>query len=507
MSKRILVVGAGPGGMATAMRLASKGYHVEIFEAEDRVGGRMRGFEQDGYGFDTGPSILQMPRVYEELFAEVGLNFSDYVELLRLEPNTRLRFWDDTVLDLTSDIPAFKQQLAALRPDLPDAFERWYIEHIRKEVVGYAPYLGTPVRPIPDYLRPNELAAALPFRPWETLYDHYWRHFQDERMVYGLSYPAKYLGMHPTACSSVFSLIAFLEFEYGIWHPRGGFRALAQALGKAATDLGVQIHLNTPVQQVWIEQRDVRGIELESGERIPADGVVVNADFGYAQQQLLPPNARGRYTDAKLQRMRFSCSTFMLYLGVDRRYEGLPHHQLYLSEHIRRRDRPYVDDSALDTTNPSFYVCNPTLIDPGNAPDGHSTLFVLVPIPNTSYGVDWDAEQQHYRDLIIDRMPLLGFDNVRDHIVHETCYTAVSWEQDYRTYLGAVFNLGHDWAQLGPLRPHIRADGVAGLYWIGGAVHPGSGLMTILEAARSASTFIEQDLPTSRARIAISQPA
>ncbi len=506
MTKRILVIGAGPGGMATAMRLAHKGYAVELFEAEDRVGGRMRGFTLGDYAFDTGPTILQVPRVYEELFNEVGLNFYDYVRLLRLDPNTRLRFWDDTVLDLTSNIPAFKQQLAALRPDLPDAFERWYVEHIRKEVVGYAPYLGTPVRPVLDYLRPAELAAALPFRPWETLYDHYWRHFQDERMVYGLSYPAKYLGMHPSACSSVFSLIAFLEFEYGIWHPEGGFRALAQALGKAAADLGVQIHLNTPVKQVWIDGRTVRGIELASGERIAADAVVVNADFGYAQQQLLPPQARGRYTDQKLKRMHFSCSTFMLYLGVDRRYEGLPHHQLYLSDHIRKRERPYVDDSALDETNPSFYVCNPTLIDPCNAPEGHSTLFILVPIPNTSYKVDWDAKQASYRDLILDRLPLLGFDHVRDHIVVEECYTAVTWEQEYRTYLGAVFNLGHDWAQLGPLRPHIRADYARGLYWIGGAVHPGSGLMTILEAARSATTFITEDLPIAQPMAAVALP-
>ncbi|NJL32652.1 MAG: phytoene desaturase [Chloroflexaceae bacterium] len=495
MTRHVAIVGAGPGGLATAMRLIAKGYTVAIYEAEDRVGGRMRGFELGPYRFDTGPTILQMPRIYEELFADAGLRLEDYVTLLRLDPNTRLRFWDDSVLDLTSDLPAFKAQLARLRPDLPAAFEHWYIEHFRKEDVGYKPYLGTPVRSPIGYLKTNELAAAMPFRPWETLYDHYWRFFQDERLVYGLSYPSKYLGMHPSACSSIFSLIAFLEFRYGIWHPAGGFRALAQAMGRAVTDLGGRIHLKRPVRQVWLEGKQARGLIMEDGERIAADAVVVNADFGYAVQNLLPADARGRYTDTKLKRMRFSCSTFMLYLGIDRRYEGLPHHQLYLSDHIRRRERPFVDDSALDETNPSFYVCNPTLIDPSNAPEGQSTLFVLVPIPNTSYGVDWQAKQQSYRDLILDRMPLLGFANVREHIVSETCYTAVTWEQDYTTYLGAVFNLGHDWLQLGPFRPHIRADQVGGLYWIGGAVHPGSGLLTILEAARSAVTFIEEDMP------------
>jgi phytoene desaturase len=477
------------------MRLASKGYRVELFEAADRVGGRMRGFELGPYAFDTGPTILQVPRVYEELFRETGLCLDDYIHLKRLAPNTRLRFWDDSLLDLTSDIDAFKRQLAALRPDLPDAFEHWYIEHIRKNEVGYGPYLGTPVRPALGYLRPREIAAALPFRPWESLYDHYWRFFHDERLVYGLSYPAKYLGMHPSVCSSIFSLIAFLEFADGIWHPEGGFRGLAQAMARAVVDLGGTIHLNQPVRQVWIEQGQARGIELESGERVAADVVLVNADFAHGIRHLLPPEARGRYTDRKLSRMHFSCSTFMLYLGVDRRYEGLPHHQLYLSDHIRRREPPWIDDSALDETDPSFYVCNPTLIDPQNAPEGHSTLFVLVPVPNTSYGVDWATKRAPYRDLILDRMHMLGFDNVREHIRAEECYTAETWRTDYYTHMGAVFNLSHNWTQLGPLRPHIRAEHTRGLYWVGGAVHPGSGLLTILEAARSAAFFIEQDTP------------
>lgn len=493
MSQHIIIVGAGPGGMATAMRLLSQGYQVEIFEAEDRIGGRMRGLQLGPYAFDTGPTILQVPRVYDELFAECGLNREDYATFTRLDPNTRLRFWDDTVLDLTSDIGDFKAQLAALRPDLPAAFERWYIEHIRKNEVGYQPYLGTPVRPTLGYLKLNELLAALPFQPWETLYDHYWRFFHDERLVYGLSYPAKYLGMHPTQCSSIFSLIAFLEFAEGIWHPLGGFRALACALGQAVTDLGGTIHLNQPVRHVLVENGKAHGIELTDGTRVQADAVVINADFGHALQHLLPPKARGRYTDGRLKRMHFSCSTFMLYLGVKTIYEGLPHHQLYLSDHIRQRESPWIDDSALDETDPSFYVCNPTLVDPDNAPPGHSTLYVLVPIPNTAYGVDWATKQHTYRELILERLPLLGFENVREHITVEKQYTAETWRDDYRTHLGAVFNLSHNWAQLGPLRPPIRSDGARKLYWIGGAVHPGSGLMTILEAARSATQFIIED--------------
>lgn len=498
MSQNIVVVGAGPGGMATAMRLAAAGYEVSIYEAADRVGGRMRGFELGPYQFDTGPTILQVPHIYDELFETCGLRFSDYVKLIRLDPNTRIKFWDDTHVDLTSNLPAFKAQLAQLNPELPASFERWYAEHLRKEVVGYGPYLGSPVRSPLGYLRPDEIAAALPFRPWETLYQHFERFFPDERLVYAMGYQAKYLGMHPTACSSVFSLVTFLEFHYGIWHPEGGFRALARGLARAAEDLGVQIHLNRPVRQVLVENGRARGLLMADGERITADAVVVNADFGHAVQNLLPAEARGPYSDRKLNAMEFSCSTFMLYLGVDRRWDDLPHHQLYLSPNIRRQDPLWAKSAVLDEEDPSFYVCNPTIVDPANAPAGHSTLFVLVPVPNLRYPVDWASKKQEYRDLIVGRLAKLGYEGVEKHIVAEHMYTAETWRDEHRTHLGAVFNLIHSWTQLGPLRPHIRHSGAKNMYWIGGAVHPGSGLMTILEAAKSAAHFIGEDLPAPR---------
>ena len=492
MGNKVIVVGAGPGGLAAALRLVGQGHEVEVFEAQSRVGGRMRGFETDGYAFDTGPSILQMPQLYDDLFDSVGLNRTNYISFTRLEPYSRLRFWDDSQLDLTTDLASLKAQLSNFRSDLPNALDHWLTDQKRLYEEGYDPYLSQPARSLLGYVRLKELATVLSFRPWESLYQHFWRNFKDDRLVYALSYPAKYLGMHPTLSSSVFSLIPYLEMAFGVWHPQGGFRALAQAIAKAIQDLGGKIHLDTPVAQVLVRNQSASGVLLQAGETIEADAVVVNADFAQAVQTIIPEKSRGKYSRDYFAKKQFSCSTFMLYLGLDCCYDQLPHHQIHLSDHVRRRDRPFVDDSALDEVNPPFYVCNPTPTDRSNAPEGHSTLYVLVPIPHTGHGVDWNAKKKSYRDFIVGQLPLLGFENIAQHIVSETCYTAQTWEQDYSVYFGAVFNLSHTLPQLGPFRPPIQSETVEKLYWVGGAVHPGSGLMTILESAKNAAMFVHQ---------------
>ncbi|MEM9568383.1 MAG: flagellin, partial [Cyanobacteria bacterium P01_E01_bin.34] len=236
-------------------------------------------------------------------------------------------------------------------------------------------------------------------------------------------------------------------------------------------------------------QTNVRSLQSSFENLSSSVSSIRDADFAAE-----PPSARGKYTARYFAKKQFSCSTFMLYLGLNRRYDCLPHHQLYLSEHILKRERPFIDDSALDEINPPFYVCNPTPVDPSNAPENHSTLYVLVPIPHTGHHVNWQAKAQSYRDMIIQRLPLLGYEDVAQYIVTETCYTANTWQDDYSIYLGAVFNLSHTWKQLGPFRPPIRSEFTERLYWVGGAVHPGSGLMTILEAAKNTARFVSQDL-------------
>jgi len=488
------VVGAGPGGLAAAINLAGLGFRVTVLEKDALPGGRMKGLrlgEKGEYALDTGPTILQLPQVLGRVFERWGRSLGDYVRLVRLEPNTRVHFWDGTVLDTSADAGRMESAAEALAPGLGAALRRWTEMSRRKYQVAYEKFICTPAETL-AYFAPWRLAPAARFKPWQSLHRHLDGYFHDDRLTYALAYPSKYLGLHPTTCSSVFSVIPFLELAFGVWHVEGGFRALARAMQRCAEDLGATFRLGTPVRQVWIDGARVRGVELEGGERLAGDAVVVNADLPYAATRLVDGRWRAgtRLSDRWLDRARFSCSTFMLYLGLDRRWEELPHHLVYLSEGARRTDRDSLEDRTPDLEDPPFYVCNPCVTDPGGAPPGHSTLSVLVPTPNTARPVNWAGLERTLAERVPGWLAKVGLGDVARHTRAQRTFTAETWRDQFNVHRGAVFSLAHSWSQLGPLRPPVRDRGVEGLYWVGGGTHPGSGLLTIVESANIAADHL-----------------
>lgn len=478
----VIVIGAGPGGLSATIALSSD-FDVTVVEKNRWPGGRMGRIVEDGYAFDTGPSILQYPKALDDVFAMGGARREGYVELMRVEPYSYLKFWDDTELYCSADPARMRAAMEELSPGLGARFDRWAREHAVKHDVAYETFIASPADSMAAYFNPIKTAPAARFKPWQTLYECLMDYFDDERPTYALSYPAKYLGLHPTNCSSVFSVIAFLEYAFGVWHPRGGFRALADGMMACGEDLGAVFHMESSVDEIIIEGGRAVGVRLDDGEELRADYVVCNADFAWANQNLIHPEHRAKYTDTKLHRMKYSCSTFMLYLGLDKKWD-LPHHSIYLSEHVRRTDAHFLEDAALDLEDPPFYVCNPCATEGSSAPEGHSSLYVLVPCPNDFHQVDWEQGQRELRDLTLSRLELLGFDGVEEHITYERCFTTQTWARDFNVFKGAVFNLSHNWTQIGPLRPHCESEDLPGLYWVGGGTHPGSGLVTIFESAR-----------------------
>lgn len=495
MTRSVLIVGAGPGGLGAAINLAGQGLQVTVVEKDARPGGRMKGLtlgERGEYALDTGPSILQLPGVLAQIFRRAGRRLEDYVRLVPVDPNTRVHFWDGTHLDTRRDTARLAAELErTFGPGKGRALERWMAEGQEKYAIAYEKFISTPAASL-GYYAPWRLWPTLRFKPWQTLYRQLDAHFHDDRISYALAYPSKYLGLHPTTCSSVFSVIPYIELAFGVWHVQGGFRELARGMQRCAEDLGATFRLGEAVERVLVEGGRARGVRLAGGEALRADAVVLNADLAYAATKLIPPEARERtpLSDRALERAKYSCSTFMAYYGLDRVYADLPHHLIYLSEGARRTDAEALEDRVVDVDDPPFYVCNPTVTDPSGAPAGHSTLYVLVPTPNTARAVDWKRTEAQLRERIPKMLEKVGLTDVRRHVRAERYFTAETWRDDFNVFRGAVFNLSHTWGQLGPLRPRVKSPHIDGLYFVGGGTHPGSGLLTIMESANIAADYL-----------------
>jgi phytoene desaturase len=289
----------------------------------------------------------------------------------------------------------------------------------------------------------------------------------------------------------MFSILSFLEYEHGIFHPRGGCGAVSEAMARVAQRLGVEIRLDTPVDRLAFEGNRAAGVEA-GGQRHAADAVVVNADFAHAIPRLMPQALRPQWPDAKIARARYSCSTFMLYLGIEGALPGIAHHSVLLAEDYERNLQQI--ESGVIPENPSLYVQAAAGTDPSLAPAGHSTLYVLVPVPNLHGGQDWAAEAPRYRRLALDRLKALGLHDIEARIRHERIVTPQGWQDDFAVGYGATFNLAHNVRQMMHFRPRNRFGKAEGVYLVGGGTHPGSGLPVIYEGARISTRLLMQDL-------------
>lgn len=500
--RRVVVVGAGPGGLAAAILLAAAGVEVTVLERQPRVGGRSAALEADGFRFDLGPTFFLYPRVLAEIFAAAGADLFREVEMVRLDPQYRLVFGAGGSLDATGDLAEMERRVAALSPPDAGAITAWLAAN-RDKLAAFQPILQSPFESWRDLLRP-EVRSILPLvRPWQSLEAELAEHFSDERLRIAFSFQSKYLGMSPARCPSLFSILAFLEYEYGVWHPIGGCSAVAEAMARLARRLGVDVRLGEEVEEILFHGRRAVGVRT-AGAVHAADAVVVNADFARAMERLVPPALRRRWSDDRLARKRFSCSAFMLYLGVEGLDRDLPHHTIYVSRDYRENLRD-IEERQVLSADPSFYVQNAGVTDPTLAPAGRSTLYVLVPVPHETPNVDWRREAGRFRDLVVSRLARAGFLGVDGRIVHETMITPDDWRSGFEIYRGATFNLAHDFSQMLHRRPHNRFEETDGLYLVGGGTHPGSGLPVIYESARISTRLLLEDLGVGVAAEGVSE--
>ncbi len=494
MQKRVLIVGAGPGGLAAAMLLARAGLDVKITERMPRVGGRTSTIEARGFRFDMGPTFFLYPPILEQIFNDVGYDLRREVELVRLDPQYRLVFGDGAKLDATPDVSRMEAAIAQVSPQDAPAIWRFLADN-RDKFDRFKPCLETPFLSWRDMLKPSMLRLLPLLRPWRSLDRELQAYFADPRIRLAFSFQSKYLGMSPFQCPSLFSILSFLEYAYGVYHPVGGCGALSAAMARIASELGVEIVLDEPVTSICFEGRRAVGVRTPAGE-YRADAVLLNADFAQSMTSLVPDHLRRRWSNRKIARKRYSCSTFMLYLGLEGHFPDVSHHTIYLAQDYVRNLKDIGSRHVL-SPDPSFYVQNPCVTDPTLAPRGMSTLYVLVPVTHQHANVDWQREAPGFRALALRQLEKVGLHDVERRIRYEYCITPADWEQRYAIYRGATFNLAHNLGQMLHMRPRNRFEDLDSVYLVGGGTHPGSGLPVIFESARITSRLILDDLGVS----------
>jgi phytoene desaturase len=490
-AKKVVIVGAGPGGLGAAILLAKSGVDVTVVEKRDTVGGRTSTIERQGFKFDTGPTFFLYPTVLREIFAAAGRDLDREVPMRRLDPQYKLVFGSGGELLATPNLERMERAIAALSPADAGRFHQFLTDN-RNKLERFTPFLQNPFDSWRNLATLPMLKMLPLLQPWRSLDSWLHKYFEDERIRLGFSFQSKYLGMSPFTCPSLFSILSFLEYEHGIFHPIGGCGAVTRGMAKVAEELGAKILLNEPVEQMLFEGRKAVGVRTAS-RTLSADAVVVNADFAGAMQRMVPDKLRRKWTDKRIAAKRFSCSTFMLYLGIEGRYDDVAHHTIYLSKDYRQNLRDIEQEHKL-SDDPSFYVQNSCVTDRTLAPAGMSTLYVLAPVTHEHPNVNWKQEEERYRAVVLKQLEHAGIEDVERRIRFEKRFTPANWNSEFGLHLGSTFSMAHSLRQMLHLRPHNRFEDLDRVYLVGGGTHPGSGLPVIFESSRITSRLLLEDL-------------
>lgn len=494
---KVAVVGAGPGGLAAAMLLAAKGYEVEVFEKQDTVGGRSGELRLGEYRFDRGATFLMMPHLLEELFTLAGRSLHSYVSMKELNPLYSLHF-GDTVFRPSTDQEQTEAEIERLFPGNGAGYRRFMADEDDK-FTRVMPLLQRPFQSPADYIKRDVLHALPRLHATDTVYNRLSKYFDDERLRYAFTFQAKYLGMSPWECPGTFTILSYLEHCYGLYHPEGGINKVLEAMADVIKEHGGRIRTSSAVNRILVNNHHASGLLLEDGEKVHADYVVLGADFGTAVTQLFEPGLLKKYTPVKMARKRYSCSTAMLYLGVDGAVD-LGHHSVHFSGDYRRNVDEITRQGVL-SADPSIYIHNPSVIDATLAPAGKSSLYVLMPVPNLQANIDWREEGPAVRAQMMERLeriPQLA--GLSSRVEESKFFSPLDWRDNLDVYNGATFNLAHNLGQMMYLRPHNTFQEVSGIWLVGGGTHPGSGLPTIFESAKISARLLEEHDRAARSR-------
>jgi phytoene desaturase len=483
-TERVVVVGAGLGGLSAALHLAGAGRQVTVLEREAVPGGRCGLIADGGYRFDTGPTVLTMPGLLARPFHAVGEELADWLTLRRLDPAYRARFADGSTIDVRADVHDMADDIARTCGG-KDA-EGWlrYVAFLRELYRIELPYFIERNLDSPLQLVNGPLARLVALGGFRRLGRKVAEYFTDERLRRLFSFQAMYAGLAPAQALAIYAVITYMDCVEGVYHPDGGMHAVPRALAGAAQKHGVEIRYNTTVASLDIRDGRASGVLTTDGERILADAVVVNADLPSAYGELLP----AYYTPRRVRRLRYSPSAVVLHAGSSARFEGLAHHTIDFGASWDATFEEIIDRGEV-MTDPSFLLSTATLTDPSLAPAERHTYYALFPSPNMRGHVDWTAARARYRDHIVETLEKRGYHGFEAGIEVEHLVTPADWQaQGLAT--GAPFAAAHTFGQTGPFRPPTLDRRIGNLVFCGSNTQPGVGVPMVLVSGRLAAERI-----------------
>jgi len=486
-----IVVGSGFGGLALAIRLQSMGVRTTLLEARDRPGGRAYVYQQDGFTFDAGPTVITDPSSLEELFALSGRKLSDYVELLPITPFYRLLWEDGTAFDYVNDQAELDRQIQELSPRDVEGYRRFLEYSCEVFQEGYVK-LGHVA-----FLDPWSMVRAAPklaqLQAWRSVYSMVSRFVKEPHLRQALSFHTLLVGGSPFASSSIYALIHALERKWGVWFPRGGTGALVQGMARLFQDLGGTLRVSTPVAEILTAGARVSGVRTADGEVLTADFVASNADVMHTYGELLKGHDRGRRMRQSLSRRRFSMSLFVVYFGLKRRHDDMRHHTILFGPEYKQ----LVD--AICGAKPlredfSIYLHAPSVTDDSLAPEGCSTYYALSPVPNLKQPIDWAVEGPRYAERLLEAIERRALPGLREDLVTMRIFTPQDFQTELNAHLGSAFSLEPILTQSAYFRIHNRDRVLKNLYFVGAGAHPGAGVPGVVGSAKATARLIAQDL-------------
>lgn len=483
--KRVNVVGAGTAGLAAAVRLQTEGYDVHLYEKNSKIGGKMYQINEEGYRFDVGPTIVMTPDIYNEVFEYAGRDPKDYIPMKKLNPMMGVTYRDGKEFTLSNDLVELMEILENESEEDAAGFMRYMTDIYERYLVAKNKILNKPYRKLTDFINPQSLIDIYNLKTFDNAYNEMGKYIKNDYLKQMFAFQTLYIGISPHSGPSLYNMIPMLQMFYGIWHIKGGMYSMAQGMGRLFEELGGTLHLNSPVDEILIEDKEAVGIRVE-GEEILSDYTMVNADFPYAMKHLIPDEEqRGKYTDEKIDKMDYSCSCFILYLGVDKEYPTEAAHTFHITADFDRNISD-IFDTGVPPEDPSIYVFNLSEVDKSLSPEDREALYVLVPVPDLSLYDDWTEENiQWYRDLILDKLAdIEPFQDLREHIRYERISTPITFREKFHAYNGATFGLRPTLFQSAYFRPHNKSDYTDNLYFCGSSIHPGAGVPTVLQSAK-----------------------